>query len=207
MKNIKTLGLLAVMAMALVAFVGTTSASAATSFTASATGKKLVETTIEKHVFTTTGSKVECGNITYTGVTEGTASGGLGFTSTKQTVTPDYKECTAFGFSATVTNNGCDYTLTPSGQVHIEPANCTLTISVSNFFATCHVEVTGGQTVGGVSYANGANDDIVVTINSAGIKSHVTKSSGLCPLTVGTHESTYTGKSTVQAEGAKIAVD
>jgi hypothetical protein len=207
MKNIKTLGLLAIAAMALVAFVGTTSASATTSFTASATGKKIVETTITNHVFTTTGSNTTCTNITYTGVTEGAASGGLGFTSTTQKVTPKYEGCTAFGFSATVKNNGCEYVMNAAGSVLITPESCTLTILVENGLATCHVEVTGGQTVGGITIANGAANDLVITINSSGIKSHVTKSSGFCPLTVGTHTSSYTGKSTVQAEGASIAVD
>ena len=214
MKHIKTLGLLALAAMAVVAFVGTTSAAASTSFTTDALGKKIIETTIENHVFTTTGATTECSNITYTGVTEGAASGGLGFTSTAQKVTPKYEGCTAFGFSATVTNTNCHYLITPGtpGSVHITKADpagvpCEIHIVVNNVFAKCSVTVTGDQTISGVTTTNGAANDLVVTINSSGIKSHVTESSGLCPLTVGTHEATYKGKSTVQAEGAKLAVD
>jgi hypothetical protein len=207
MKHIKTLGLLALGALALAAFVGATSAAAATSFTASVTGRNLIETPLEKHVFTTTGVTTSCNSVTYTGKTEGTASGGLGFTHTTGRVSPTFTECTVFGFSALVTNNGCTLVLLAVGSAEISPSTCTLTILVENAFATCHVEITGGQTVGGLIYANKEGKHIDVTINSSGIKSHVTKSSGFCPLTVGTHKSTYQGKSTVGAEGAAIGVD
>lgn len=210
MKQMKTLGLLAVTAMALVAFVGTTSASAATKFTASALGKKLVETTKETHVFTITGSEVKCTNITFAGETEGKAGGGLGFESTGQKVTPTYEGCTAFGFNATITNNNCHFLLTPSGQVHITGVNCEITILVKNVFAECHVHVTNELTIEGLTYEDDPENPgkaITVTINASGIKSHVTKSTGLCPLTVGTHEGTYTGKSTISAEGASLSFD
>jgi len=206
MKHLKRLGLPVVAAMALVAFVGAGSASAATSFTASATGKKLTNSTIEKEVWTITGSNTECSNVTFTGVTEGTASGGLGFTSTGLKVTPKWEGCAAFGFAATVTNNGCDTLTTAGGLSHLTPETCTLTFVINNIFAKCHVEITGGQTIGGSTYSN-AVVGIIVAFNMGGIKAHVTQSSGLCPLTVGTHEMTLKGKTEFRAEGANIAVD
>jgi len=209
MKHMKTLGLLAVAVMALTAVVGVSSASAFTKFTASKVGAAIEESTITKHVFEVTGAKTECTNITYTGATEA-------LESTKQMVTPKYENCTAFGLPATVTVKNCTYNLTigtPTGNTaHMERVNaaepCEITILAKNIFGECHVDVTE-QTVNGISYANGpaGSGDIEVTINATGLSDHVTKSTGVCPLTVGTHtNATYTGKSTVKAAGATLAV-
>jgi len=207
MKHIKTLGVLVVAAMAVTAFVGVSSASAFTMFNASAAGAAISETTLQTHVFTVTGSEVKCTNITYTGTTGGT-------TTTAQMVTPKYEGCTAFGLPATVTNKNCTYNLTigtPSGNtVHMERINaaepCEITILAKNIFGECHVDVTE-QTVNGITYTNDGGSNIIVDIEASGISDHVTKSTGVCPLTVGTHtNATYTGQSTVSASGASISV-
>ena len=203
MKHIKTLGLLAVAVMALAAFFGTASASAAT-FTAGASGKKINETTLANHVFSVTGNKTECTNITYTGSTEGTDT-------SAQMVTPKYEGCTAFGFAATVTVTNCTYNLLASGEVKVEKAGgaeaCSITIKVNNVFAQCEVTIGAQNIASAVTYSNGSGD-IVVKVNASTIKDEVKVSSGLCPLTKGTHSNaSYTGESTVQAEGTTLAFD
>ena len=214
MKHIKTLGVLVVAAMALTALVGVSSASAFTKFTSSAVGSAISETTLKTHVFTVTGSEVKCTNITYTGSTEGLAT-------TSQKVTPKYEGCTAFGLPATVTPKNCRYNLTVGTEVkegktintstaHMERINagepCEVTIVAKNIFGECHVDVTE-QTVNGITYSNDGASAIIVNINASGLTDHVTKSSGVCPLTVGTHSNaTYTGESTVTAAGANIQV-
>ena len=212
MKHIKVMGLLAMAAMAIVAFVGVSSASAATSFTASALGSSFEEATTKQHIFTITGSTTECKEIDFVGKTEGAASGGLGFTKVTQTVKPEYKNCTAFGFAATVTNNNCHYLLNANGDVTVTNAptgTCSMIIKVENVFATCEATV-GAQTItGSNTYSNAAGGDIKVVINASKIDGKVLKSSGLCPLTVGTHvdNGTYTGESVISAGATNLAVD
>lgn len=207
MKSIKTLGLLAVAAMAIAAFVGTSSASAAAKFTTSQQGASLSETTLEEHIFTVTNQQVKCDVITMSGTTA--ASG-----STTQTVQPTYESCEAFGFTATVNTAGCSFTFAAATNAENHASatlsGCTaggITITVNiPFIAKCKVEVKN-QTVTGINYSNTASD-IDVTVTAKGIHAEVTEDSGACPLSLGTHtDSTYTGKSTVQAEGATISHD
>jgi len=210
MKNLKTLGVLALAATALTAVLGVGSASAFTKFTASKVGATIEESTIENFVITMTGAKTECSNITYTGVTQA-------LESTSQMLTPKYEGCTAFGLPSTVTNEGCTFNLTigtPTGNtVHLEPVppatTCTIKIVSKSIFGECLVEIPGPQTIGGFTYANGpaGSNDIVISINATGISDHVTKSSGVCPLTVGTHTNgTWTGKSTYKISGGSTQV-
>ena len=204
MKRLNTLGLLAVAAMAVAAFVGTSAASATTSgsFTAEKSGLALETSVVKQHVFVVTGSEVKCNKVTFTGTTEGAET-------TSQKVTPKYEECTAFGFSATVTNTNCVIKLTAttsgekgSAEAHLEGTNCKMTIKVDNVFAKCDVDVLG-QSVKGIKYSPGANSDVVVSVASgATMNAQVTESSGLCPLTVGTHNNaSYTGEETVKVAG------
>ncbi len=204
MKHIKTLGLLAIAAMALTAFVGVSSASAATKFTSTKVGSTINETTLVQHVFTVTGSQVKCSNITYSGSTEA-------LESTSQKVIPSYSECTAFGLPATVTPKNCRYNLTAEGTAHMEEIKagegCEIVIKASSIFGECLVDVAM-QTVNGLSYSNDGASAIIVKVNSSGLSDNVTKSSGVCPLAVGKHtNATYTGESTVTASGANVQVD
>ena len=204
MKRLNTLGLLAVAALAIAAFVGTSAASATTSgsFTSAGAGNALETSVIKQHIFTVTGSEVKCNKVTFTGSTEGTET-------TSQKVTPDYKECTAFGFAAEVTNSNCVIKLTATtggigghAEAHLEGTNCKITIKVDNVFAKCHVDVFA-QSVKGIHYSPGANSDVVVSVTSgATMAAQVTESKWLCPLTVGTHNNaSYTGEETVRAPG------
>jgi len=214
MKSIKTLGLLAISALALVAFVGTASASASV-FKAGAVGKKLTTVTLSQHIFKITGAEVKCSLSDFEGETEA-------LESESQTVHPVYKECEAFGFKegVSVTTTGCEYTFnantTPEmGAVTVK--NCGteaggekgVLIKVNiPLLATCEVLVPDQEIPNAVSYANNAGE-IKVKATAIGIKSNVVKSTGLCPLTTGLHEGaekggTYTGESEVSAEGTTI---
>lgn len=206
MKHIKTLGLMALAAMALTAFVGVSSASATTKFTAGKAGAKLSEKTLKNHVFTITGSKVECTEIAFEGSTEG-------LETTAQMVMPSYKGCTAFGFAGgQVTNEECTFNLTANGELHIEPtppyAKCRIVVHVSvPFIAKCTISIPN-QTAKGLTYSNSGASKIKVGINSTGLSATVEESTGSCPLTVGNHTTaSYTGESEVSAEGTSIQVD
>lgn len=230
MKNIKILGLLAVSAMALIAFVGTASASAAEtkgSFTAGAEKAELTTRTIKAEVFKITGAEVKCGITKFVGSTEGTKGEDGLFHSTTQNVHPVYEECEAFGFkegvSVTTAPAGCIYTLSAdttgepeANMADVVVSGCTsgIIIKVSNIFATCEVNV-GNQTVHtGVSYRNTVNNGaetaggVAVKSTATGITANVTKSSGLCPLTTGVHEgakgASYEGEAEVHAKGTTI---
>jgi len=205
--QIKTLGLLAIAAMTLTAFVGVSSASAATKFTSTKAGAAISWSTLKTHVFTVTGSEVKCTTITYTGATNGTEA-------TEQMVTPQYDNCTVFGLPGTVTFKNCTYNLTISGAMHMEKINaagetCEIVFKGSNIFGECLVDV-GAQTVNGFTYSNDASNAnaTIVNINASNISDNVTKSTGVCPLTVGKHTTaTYTGESTVTASGADLTID
>ena len=212
MKRIKTLGLLALAVMALAAVFGTASASAA-KFTSTGGVQKLTTSKNVQHVFTVTGSEVKCNKVTFTGETTGTEA-------TSQRVTPKYEECTAFGLPATVTNLGCDILLTTAtdanghAEAHLVPQPgfvCEgFTILAKNIFGECHVEVTE-QTVGGIHYTNVGtppNESLIVDITASNLTDHVTKSTGVCPLSVGTHtNASYNGSENVAGASSGIQWD
>jgi hypothetical protein len=197
MRNIKMLGLLVVSAMALVAFVGTSSASA-TAFTAGGAGETLNDTTLEDHVFTVTGAEVECETIDFVGTTTGVSA-------ETQTVSPAYDDCEAFGFAeAQVVENGCDYTFKSAttgspGHATVNVEGCTdktkgIQISVNvPFFATCVADVPEQSVDTAVRYTN-LSPGVRIDVTAKGIMADVTTSTGFCPLTTGTHSGANGGE-------------
>jgi hypothetical protein len=203
MKRSKTLGLLVIAVLATTAFFGSASASAS-KFTASKTGASLTETTLTKHAYTITGSKVECSEYNIEGKTEALESEQISWI-------PSYSGCTAFGFAAQLTNDNCRHISRANGDTIKEPANimfaCTTTMHVANAFAHCMVVVKSQTVTSSASYTNGEGD-VKVKYNSTGMHAEVTESTGLCPLTVGTHtNATYTGESTIQVSGGTLQWD
>jgi len=195
----KTQAALALVATILAALIGAASASAA-KFTAGKSGAKIVESTLVQTVFGVTGSKMQCNEITYTGTTEGTEY-------TNQKLVPSYGGCTAFGFTATITNSGCTYNWSAAATASVEGASCTLTVQVNNVFAKCKALVKSQTGVTGFSWSEGSGD-LVGKANVSNIVDEVTESWGLCPLTVGKHANgSITGESTVGAEGTTIGWD
>jgi len=205
MRNMKMLGLLAISAMALVAFVGTSSASAAAKFTAEKAGNALSTTLVENHVFTVEGSAVECEEIAFNGETEGTAT-------ESQTVAPSYKKCKAFGFaSATVNTGTCKFTFKAAtdeaSMATVNLSGCAdatkgIQIEVNvPFVAKCVVDVPHQSISSAVGYTNGAGN-VTVKATATSVMNDVTTSTGLCPLKVGTNSTgAYNGASSVSAAG------
>jgi hypothetical protein len=201
MRNLKTLGLLAIAAMALAAFVGTATASAS-EFVAGEDGAAIETTTTEKHVFTVTDSDVECDE-EFSGVTESGAT---------QTVNPKYVNCKAFGFNASVDTAGCSYTFKAetdeAGMATVNLSGCTaggVKIKVSiPFIATCEVFVPNQSINSAVGYTNNSGS-VLVNATATSISAEVTKSTGLCPLSTGSHsDAEYFGQSEVSGNGTTV---
>jgi len=205
MTHWKTLGLAALAVVVPIALVGVSSASAlqSGSFTATGGGGKKIETSVvQQHVWTVTGSSLKCNKIVYEGSTEGSET-------TSQTVTPSYSECTSFGLPSIITNNNCKLRFTATtdkegghADAHLEGPECTLTITAKNIFGECITELTP-QTIK-VHYVNNVSPEgLTWQFTSGGtMTDHVTKSTGVCPLTVGTHtNASYTGEERIMASG------
>jgi hypothetical protein len=219
MRNIKMLGLLVVSAMALAAFMGTSLASAETAgkFTTGGPGENIVHSETANHVFEITGATVDCETTNFTGTTTGKEQ-------TKQTVSPSYNGCEAFGFAeAEIHENGCELTFTATttgvtghADVHVEgcgtgtSADKTKGIQITvvvPFFATCIVDVPE-QTVGTAVRYSETTKPINISVTASKVMADVTTSTGFCPLTTGTHSGEnggkYTGGSSVTtANGAE----
>jgi len=205
MKQAKAIGALALAAMALCAGLGVSPASASTSgsFTATSGGGGKFETTaIKQQIFTLTGSEIKCNKVGFSGIP--------GAETTSLILTPSYGECTAFGLPADVNNNGCSITLsatTDKANGHATAAIAgpicqNITIWAHSLFGECHVEVKP-QTASGIHYSNNVSpEDITVQFTATSLTAHVTQSSGVCPVTKGTHtNASWTGEETVQVTG------
>jgi hypothetical protein len=138
------------------------------------------------HVFTTNSGTVSCKKASFTGTTSAS-------TSTNTTVSPDYNECTAFGFiNVPIHENGCGYI---SGAREIEcPEGKKMEITAP--FCTTTI---GPQTLaGGMSFANNAGKtDVIATIN---IKTEIDYNECGTARTNGS----YTGTSTVTGASGSI---
>jgi hypothetical protein len=190
MRKIRMFGLLAVTAMGLAAFMGTSSASAA-AFTAGGAGEPFINELVEDHVFNLTGSTVECDTVDFPGTTTGTSAPAV-------TVNLEYDACEAFGFAeAAIDENGCEVSLMAAttgepGQANIELHGCDnktagvqITVNVP-FFATCTVDVPE-QTIGAAARYTNTNPGGEIDVAAQEIMVDVTTSTIFCPLTTGTH--------------------
>lgn len=229
MKQIR-IGVIALAAMALVAFVGTSAASAANFHTSASAGSAItgsVAITKEgekevkhNHVFKVTGNAVTCNTISFTGETTGA-------TAETEKVHPEYSNCTAFGFAgATINTAGCQYvfnantTLNGGTEAAVNLTECTekggkagVTITVNvPFIAKCVARVPNQNGINGQKYGNMGSTpsrDMTVTTKSTNITDEVVESTGACPLAVGTHNTangnaaTYEGVSTVTVAGGE----
>ena len=209
MKRLEKLGIVALGAVALTALGGTGSASAEKSGSFTATGgagHKLETSVVSQHVLTLTGSELKCNKVTFTGATEGVET-------TSQTVTPSFSECTAFGLPTTITNSNCVIRLTATtdkegghAEAHLEKGpgagECSITTLAKNIFGECHTELTP-QTIKGIHYVNNASPEgSTWQFTATSLVDHVTKSTGVCPLSVGTHSNgSWTAEVAITAAG------
>ena len=181
----------AALAMAAVA----TGASAATTFTASATGEATSKSTTTQ-TFTVGGANVvKCTSAHGVGAITGTKT-------TAQHMTVTYSGCSATFFGipgGTIDISPATYNFTPNGDVHV-----LNNISIKATALGCETIVTSGQTLKSVSYANSSPiSTITVTANVSGIKS--TSTGGGCP---SGESGTYTGTNvTSRVGGGTVSVD
>jgi hypothetical protein len=205
MRKIRMFGLLAVSAMALAAFVGSSPASAA-EFT-SGGAESLGETTNENHVFALTNGAAECENTELTGSTSAASS-------TELLLNPTFTECEMFGFAnGDVIENGCDFTL--KAETTGSPGYATLNLHGCSdktkgiqllvevpFFATCLVDIPEQSIPAAVRYSEPTGSSVRAQIIGSKIMADVTISTGFCTtiLETGTHVgdigAIYTGIST-----------
>jgi hypothetical protein len=184
MRTLKKFAVLAVAVFA-VSVVGVANASAAPTFTASATGSLLgAQTTNQEFTSGSSFAPVICKKAKTTGTILSTAA-------TNQKVTVVYSECSVniLG-SREVKNITAEYNLLASGNVEI-----LNNIKIEVPALSCATTVTSGQTVGSVSYAT-SGTGIQQASAVTGIHSTAT---GLCPSgTTGT----YTGSNLVHRVNA-----
>ncbi len=175
-RKFKALGLAILALCAMSAFAAS---SASANFDGEVEHVNLEGNQTGNHVFTTAVGTVTCKKAKFTGTSlSGTAVVG-GWTTSDITVAASYSECTAFGFSATVNMNGCEYTMTrttidansvPIGPVHVIcPGTNKIKIVAAGF---CTMEVGAQTPEGHVSYKNegaGKSRDVLVTSTVTGI--------------------------------------
>jgi hypothetical protein len=171
-KPIKTLGLAALMALALTALLGTASASAS-QFRAEEYPVALNGTQITQQKLKTAGSSLFCNPTTM--------SGSLPAASNTITLTPEFKACSYYGLQATATVNSCKYVFTSTNEA--APFTGTMDIACSNGdkiefqspFLGCTVKIPAQSGLN----ATLANDDILTrsrnrkitaTLNATGVK-------------------------------------
>ena len=219
MRNLKILGL-AFVAMLAMSAVAASAASAddkltAESYPATLTGEKDGEF---KDVFTSTAGSITCTNPKYHG--ELTAA------ATTVAATANYgetaeKQCTAFGFPATIHMNGCSYlfhvtagTLTELSVDIVCPVGQEITITANpsehglTQKCTVHVPAQNGlETVTATNIGAGATRDITLDINIEKIKYTHTAGTGLgaCASGSGT-TGQLSARATIKADVGKTAV-
>ena len=196
----KILGLLAWTAIATAALVGATAASAA-KFTAGKTGATGLEEPLKSYVGTITGSSTSCTSYNLLGKTEGTETEFV-----KGNV--EVSGCSFAGMPATVTGSSCEFAVYANGEGKMTGEGCEVIGIASSLFGKCK-SITKPQTLtNAASFSNGGASDIVVESHHSGVVVEVTESTGICPLTVGKHtNASFTGESTVEAEGTTLAWD
>jgi len=221
-RKFKALGLALVAVFAMSAVVA--SAASATSGTLTAEGKATTATgtQVGEHVFTLTSHPVsggfastKCKKAHFHGI--GTVTDG----AKSVTVTPTYSECTAFGLPATISHEGCDYTLstgTPTATAgwHVNTnVTCPAGKAIRIVAQTCEVTVgsQGPLTTSEVtnSGTSGTTMDLLLHTKITGIHYTVVKDGIGCPLS-GTGTFTngdYDGTTTViglDALGAHVGI-
>jgi len=135
--------------------------------------------------------------------------------SSTVTVTPSFEKCKAFGLTATVDIEGCDFvihigeTLTVGGNyggtLDIEcPGSNAIKVTAGIVGNKCELQIgtqTGLKSGEGFNTAGSPKDGDII-LNGTGLTYKVSKDEGTCPLSkVGQtfHDGDYTGKGTVSS--------
>jgi hypothetical protein len=196
MKHLKILGLAAIAALALTAWMGAASASALT-FTSESAPITVTGKQTETAKFTTSAGTISCTGGTFNG-TQATTS------ATTQTTSIAYSGCTFLGvFGVVVNTTGCNYVFKSAGTVDVE---CAAGKAITFSAVGCTVTVGAQTGLSKVSYSTTGTTttrEIVVSPAVTNIKYHTGTGcpGGTVNGTTGTYEN---GKSTVTGEsGAK----
>ncbi|HEX3240504.1 MAG TPA: hypothetical protein VHR18_10265 [Solirubrobacterales bacterium] len=156
-RKIKTLGVVLASVLAMSA-IGASAASAA-EFHSAVHPQEIHGTQTTSHVFTTNAGTVTCKKATFTGTSAAK-------TSATQTLSPDYNECTAFGFiNVPIHENGCALLFYANGTSEIA---CPFGKKIEITAPFCTTTIYPQHLTGGVTYAT-ITTDITVTTNITGI--------------------------------------
>ena len=187
-RKLKTLGLVLASVLALVAL---TASNASAAFFVSAVHPQTINgSQTTSHVFTTNAGTVNCKKATFSGTTGE-------YIAETQTLTPDYSECTAFGFiNVPVHENGCAYVFNAGGTTEVE---CPEGKKIEITAPFCTTTVGPQHFSSGMSYSNNAGEtDIVASTNISGISYNECGTSRT--------NGTYTGGTTVTGASGSIQV-
>jgi len=176
-----------------------TGASAEALFTSEEVGATIQGTVETSLIWTVTGSQATCTEPSFAGVTEAAESETL-------RVVPTYKGCTAFGLPATMSNENCVFVIFSDGTLAIEPvapkASCQFVIAATSIFGKCKAVIKNQSLTGAVTFGS-ASEGVQATFGATGVAAEVTESTGVCPLTIGSHKNaTYSGKLFLSAKGS-----
>jgi hypothetical protein len=195
---------LVVLAISAMGCIGSAAPASAVEFHASTVGASVsgVQATLLK--WTTTGTSQTCSSVKFTGKTAAVSS-------PTQQLHPEFSECTSFGFISSVFNTlGCQFLLhAQTGTMDLQScASGALVVTSSSAFGRCVWEVPNQAGINGLTWATEGTSpsrDILWTLNATNIKTKVTTSTGICPLTVGEHtNTTLTGTVTLKAASGEI---
>lgn len=204
-RNLKALGFAAVVSVAIGAVVATAASAETLRFYAEAMPASLKGGSAEDQLTTTLG-KAQCKEAGYTG-----ALGEVGATTVE--LTPTYSTCTAFGFPAEVSTNGCKYRLrggkiegaNREGTVDIVcPAGKEITVVAKAAGTTkCTLSVPAQSGLGTVTYTNveGSSLEITAKLSLEKIEyTHVAGTGlGKCPSGAASN-GVYAGTATIEGE-------
>jgi hypothetical protein len=202
MRNLKTLGLAIVAALAL---SGLVASSAQAEFTLGTGGTHVTATQIGQPVITITVGETKCKSADATATASGTVTD-LTFEN------PTFSECESLGRPADITAVGnCKLTLTTTGESHLCPTGGFIKITVTKEpgMSLCTIKVLPG-TLNGIAFDNsvvGVNPmDIKVTVAANNV-TYITEGSTKCgeinkELTCGTLNGEFTLQATNASNGA-----
>ncbi|HEY1853020.1 MAG TPA: hypothetical protein VGG40_00405 [Solirubrobacterales bacterium] len=162
------------------------------------------------NVLTTAAGNIQCKSTSFSATATGTGSG-FEWTTSPLLLTPAYSSCTAFGKAATVSPNGCSFSLTNSsgfaGEAELScEGGTTLTISVpsGNCSVVLEAQTPKVPSVGYASEGSGTSRNVTLTWKLSQIKYTVFgpgASCGTAGTYVGEEGASYTG--TVSLKGYK----
>jgi hypothetical protein len=183
-RNLKALGLMLAAVFAMSA-LGATAASAA-EFHAASAPVTINGTQSTGHQFKTDAGTVTCKVATFTGTQSSK-------TSATVTMTPTYKECTAFGFiNVPIHTNGCAYIFNANGNTEVEcPAGKTFEITAPG----CTTKVGPQSITGGNTFTNNAGKTQIT------VDTDITGKIAYNECGSATTGGTYTGGTTVTGAG------